>query len=91
MVQAPVKRELGTAVAGKVPLELGFSLCLWQWSVDIIHSPMKRLPFHLFHQTPQELAAHNASKVWTSDPGTYPIFIIIGGACVFCGAFYAHK
>jgi hypothetical protein len=52
---------------------------------------MKRLPFHLFHQTPQELAAHNASKIWTSDPGTYPIFIIIGGACVFCGAFYAHK
>jgi len=41
MVQAPVKRELGTAVAGKVSIELADAsfllLSLWQWPVDITH------------------------------------------------------
>jgi len=30
-------------------------------------------------------------NIWLSDPGTYPIGIIIGGAVVFCFTYYAHN
>mmetsp|Transcript_14121 Transcript_14121/g.33469 ORF Transcript_14121/g.33469 Transcript_14121/m.33469 type:complete len:101 (-) Transcript_14121:229-531(-) len=33
----------------------------------------------------------SAKDIWLSDPGTYPIFVIIGGAVVFCASFYIHN
>ena len=37
------------------------------------------------------MGGKTAKEVWLDDAGTYPVIIIIGGACVFCFSYYAHN
>mmetsp|Transcript_32782 Transcript_32782/g.42110 ORF Transcript_32782/g.42110 Transcript_32782/m.42110 type:complete len:90 (-) Transcript_32782:165-434(-) len=40
---------------------------------------------------PARTFAAAKGNVWLSDPGTYPVLAIIGGACIFCASYYTHN
>jgi len=37
------------------------------------------------------MGGKTVKEVWLGDAGTYPVIIIISGACVFCFTYYAHN